>query len=75
MATALRWHSKRLGRKPNTRMHPKVTRRSGGRLWHLEDEKLPVTSARALKQHLTHTEDKKAKIVKVGRTYQVWWAR
>lgn len=55
--------------------HPKVTKRFGKKLWHLEDSKLPVASARALKTHLISTEDKKAKINKTKDGYQVWWSK
>jgi hypothetical protein len=55
--------------------HPKITKRRSGKLWHLEDSKLPVASARALRQHLVKTEEKRATINKAKDGYQVWWTK
>lgn len=54
--------------------HPKETKRSGGKLWHLEDSKLKLSEAKALRKHLVKTEDKSAKVIKEKDGYQVWWA-
>ena len=56
-------------------MHPKETKRLGGRLWHLEDSGLTKGDAGALSSHLRRTEDKRARIVKAKNGYQVWWAK
>jgi hypothetical protein len=55
--------------------HPKITKRRSGKLWHLEDSKLPVSSARALVTHLRKTEGKKATFNKTKDGFQVWWSR
>ncbi len=55
--------------------HPKVTRRVGGKLWHLEDSGLTKSDAQALRRHLTGTEDKAAKITKSKDGYKVWWSK
>lgn len=55
--------------------HPIETKRLAGKLWHLEDSKLPKSDATALARHLRHTEDKLARINKGESGYQVWWAR
>ncbi len=56
-------------------MHPKETRRSNGKLWHLEDTVKTRGDAMALVRHLRKTEEKKAKYTKVSNGFQVWWAR
>ncbi len=55
--------------------HPKETKRSKGIIWHLEDSKLALSEARALKKHLTKTEGKKAKYTHEPNGYKVWWTR
>jgi hypothetical protein len=55
--------------------HPKVTRRVGKRIYHLEDEKLSKVEAKSLKKHLIKTEDKRATITNTNDGYKVWWAR
>ena len=55
--------------------HPKDTKRSGGKLWHLEDENLKLGEAQALQKHLRFTEDKKAIKNKTKEGWQVWWAK
>lgn len=55
-------------------MHPKITKRGHGRLWHLEDTVKMKAHADGLAIHLRHTENKKARIVPVKGGYQVWWA-
>ena len=55
--------------------HPKETKRLKGRLWHLEDQGLTRVDAGALKRHLIHTEDKRARVKKDKSGYQVWWAK
>lgn len=54
--------------------HPTETRRSKGKIWHLEDKELTLVEARSLKKHLIKTEDKRAKVTKVPTGFQVWWA-
>ena len=55
--------------------HPKETKRLRGRLWHLEDQGLTLSDAKALKRHLVNTEDKRARIAKTKDGRQVWWSR
>jgi len=55
--------------------HPKETKRSGGKLWHLEDSGLKKPAAEVLKTHLIKTEDKKARKNKTSEGWQVWWAK
>jgi hypothetical protein len=55
--------------------HPKEVKRRKGRLWHLEDQKLTLTEARALQKHLKRTEEKKATKNNTPSGYQVWWSK
>ena len=55
--------------------HPKVIKKVGKRVWHLEDEGLTHYDALALRRHLRKTEDKKAKINKNKDGHQVWWSK
>lgn len=56
-------------------MHPKETKRLGGRVWHLEDSGLKKVEANALSKHLKRTEEKRARTSKAKDGYQVWWAK
>lgn len=56
-------------------MHPKETKRSNGRLWHLEDSKLTMSDAQALARHLRKTEEKRARVTKAKDGYRVWWTK
>ncbi len=55
--------------------HPNVTKRVKNKIWHLEDEKLTLSDARALKRHLIRTEEKKAKVTHTPEGHQVWWSK
>jgi hypothetical protein len=54
--------------------HPKVSKKIGNRLWHLEDQHLTHGEALALRKHLSKTEEKHAKINKTSNGHEVWWA-
>jgi hypothetical protein len=56
-------------------MHPKVTKRLSGKLWHLEDTVKTKIAAESLRDHLKRTEEKKSRIVKTPNGYQVWWSK
>lgn len=56
-------------------MHPKETKRSGGKLWHLEDTMPTKFKAQVIGEHLRRTEDKHARVVKAADGYQVWWSK
>ncbi len=55
--------------------HPKYVKRYRGKLWHLEDSKLTISEARALRKHLVKTEDKRARITHTPEGHEVWWAK
>jgi hypothetical protein len=55
--------------------HPTDTKRYNGKIWHLEDQKLTLSEARALRKHLVRTENKKAIYNHTPSGYQVWWSK
>ena len=56
-------------------LHPKDTKRVKGKIWHLEDKKLTLVDARAIKARLKRIGDKKAKVTHTPQGYEVWWAK
>ena len=55
--------------------HPKRVKRVNGQIFHLEDEKLTLSEARALQKHLKRTEDKRAIKNHTPNGYEVWWSK
>ncbi len=55
--------------------HPKVQKKLGNKIWHLEDKGLTRVDALALQRHLKRTEDKQSRISKAKDGYRVWWSK